>query len=74
MKNWYFPMIYLNNNVKVVTKEKYRDDFLADDNIDNEDVFRQTRGIYARGNVVIKNFNCCTEEIKSFTQNLQYCF
>ena len=41
-------MIYLNNNiVKVVKKEKFLGVFLADDNSDDEDLFRQTRGIMA---------------------------
>ena len=65
MKDFYFPMAYLNNNVKVVTKEKYLGVFLEDDKSDDGDVFRQTRGIYARGNVLIKNVKYCTGEIKS---------
>ena len=51
MNELYFHVIYVNNNVvKVVTKEKYIGVIFADDNSDNEDLFRQTRGIYARGN------------------------
>ena len=75
MKDLYFPVIYLNNIVvKVVTKEKYLGGFLADDNSDDEDLFRQTRRIYARCNVLSKNFKCCTEEIVFFIQILLYWF
>ena len=63
MKGLYFPMIYLNNNVvKGVSKDKYLGDFLADDNSDDKDIFRQTRRIYTRSSTLIKNFKCCTEE------------
>ena len=66
MNDLNFPTVYLNNNVtKVITKETYLSVFLADDTSDDDDVFRQTLGIYARGNVLIKNFQCCIEEIKS---------
>jgi len=66
MKDLYFPKIYLNNNVvKIVSKEKYLGAFIVDDGSDDEDLVRQMRSIYAKGNVLIKNFKCCTDEIKS---------
>ena len=66
MKDWYFPVIHLNNNViKVVTKDKYLGVYS-----DDEDVFRQTRGIYAIDNVLISNFKCCTRTWSLFYSQL----
>ena len=65
LKNLYFPRLYLNNErVKVVTKEKYLGAFIVEDGSDDEDINRQLRSIYAHGNVLIRNFKKCSDDIK----------
>ena len=59
MKDLYFPMLYLNNNVvKVVTKEKYLGGFflqmiivMMKTYLDKQEEFMRT------GNVLVKNVN-----------------
>ena len=66
MKNLYFPTLYLlGKPVKVVTSEKYLGAFISDDLSDDEDIIRQMRSIYARGNVLIRNFIHCTDSVKA---------
>ncbi len=57
--------IVYDNEIKVVSKEEYLGVFLTDDCSDDEDVTRQMRSIYARGNALIRNFKHCSDEVKS---------
>ena len=66
LKDLYFPRLYLNGVVvKVVSKEKYLGAFMVDDFSDDDDIMRQTRSIYAHGNVLLRNFKNCCEELKA---------
>jgi len=66
LNNLYFPKMFVyDNEVKVVSKEKYLGVFITDDCNDDEDMTRQMRSIYARGNALIRNFKHCSEEVKS---------
>lgn len=66
IKDLYFPPLYLNDNlINVVNQEKYLGAFLVDDGSDDADLHRQMRGIYARGNALIKNFKNCSNEVKA---------
>ena len=47
----------------LVLTETYLGAFITDDCSD--DVIRQMRSIYARGNALIRNFKHCSEEVKS---------
>jgi len=62
----YFPKVYLNGEVvKVVNKEKYLGAFIVDDLSDDDDIMRQMRSIYAHGNILIRNFKNCSNEVKT---------
>ena len=50
-----FPKIDLDNKVTVVEKEKYLGVFMVYNGSDDEDTCRQMRGVYARGNILIKS-------------------
>ena len=66
LKDLYFPKMFINDNViNVVSKEKYLGAFISDSNCDDDDLIRQMRSIYARGNALIRNFKHCSEEVKS---------
>lgn len=66
LNDLYFPGVYLNDSdIQVVNKEKYLGAFILDNAMDDEDMCRQMRSIYARGNALIKNFKNCTIEIKA---------
>ena len=65
LKDLSFPDIFLDDNpIKVVNKEKYLGAIIVNDNFDDEDIKRQMRSIYAKGNVLIKNFRNCKDDIK----------
>lgn len=61
LKNLNIPCIVLDNTpLKLVDAVKYLGVFLTDDLRDDTDIKRELRSVYARGNVIIKNFkNCC---------------
>ena len=44
--------------------KKYLGCFICDDLCDNNDIKRQIRCVYTRGNILIKNVRPCTEEVK----------
>ena len=65
LKDLYFPKLYLEDKViTCVEKEKYLGCFITDDLSDDDDLQRQMCSIYARGNVLIRNFKNCTPDIK----------
>ena len=51
--------------VKVVFSEKYLGSFIVDDFSDDENIYRQMNGIYARGNLLIKYVKHCNSDIKT---------
>ena len=66
MKDLYFPKLYLlNEPVKVVTCEKYLGAFISDTLCDDDDLYRQMKCIYARGNILIRNFKQCSPNVKA---------
>ena len=59
------PRVYLNGRkIDLVDKYKYLGMIICDVNKDDEAIASQIRGLYSRGNVIIKNFSNCTEEVK----------
>ena len=59
------PDFKLNSNViDVVSAYKYLGFYLSNDMKDDTDINRQIRGLYTRGNIVIKCFKHCTEPVK----------
>ena len=51
--------------IERVSSYKYLGVIIDECYCDNDDILRQTRCIYARGNVLIKNFVMCSNEVKS---------
>ena len=73
MKDVYFPKLYLSDKVvQVVDNEKYLGSFISKDLSDDDDILRQMRSIYGRGNVLIHNFRNCSHSIKAMLLNI-YC-
>ena len=72
------PLMSLNNkDLSWVDEHKYLGVFLTSDKCDNRDILRQLRSIYARGNMLVRRFGKCSEDIKiqlfrSYCSN-QYC-
>ena len=59
------PEIFLGSQKLLCSeKKKYLGCFIGDDLSDNNDIIRQMRCVYTRGNILIKTFRHCTEEVK----------
>ena len=59
------PTIYLDNNpIKLVDKYKYPGSIVTNDLNDNEDIDREIRNIYSRGNFLVRHFCKCNDEVK----------
>ena len=66
LKNIHVPCVFLNGcKLELVTRYKYLGHIMCDDNKDDDAVASQIRGLYSRGNTLIKHFKYCSEDIKS---------
>ena len=64
-KALYVPIFYLNGvAIKTTSKESYLGVDITDDFKDDSTIEKQTRGTYARGNMLNSRFGNCTEEVK----------
>jgi hypothetical protein len=65
LKNLSVPNICLNDK-PLVCVEKYKDlgVIFSDHQSDNDDINRQTQSIFSRGNMLIKRFKMCNDEVK----------
>lgn len=64
-KRFEFPSFSLNNKeIEFVPEYKYLGHIITDDISDNADIARQTSLLYARGNVLIRNFDKCSLNVK----------
>ena len=62
-KALYVPTFYLNGEaIKTTSKESYLGVDINDDFKDDSTIEKQTRRIYARGNMLNSRFGNCTEE------------
>ena len=60
-----FNAIYLNDvSLEYCKQYKYLEHIIANDLSDDEDITRQTRQIYSRGNMLINKFAFYTLEVK----------
>ena len=50
--------------LKVVQSEKYLGYYITTDCSDNESIISVIKGLYARGNMLKRNFSHCTETVK----------
>ena len=65
LKDIHVPNFVLDGNVlKSVSIQKYLGCVISDNLSDNNDICRQLRCTYARGNMIIKKFKYCTDEVK----------
>ena len=61
----YIPNVSIyGENVKKVVEEKYLGYIVSDNCYDNNHVIKETRNTYIRGNMLIRNFKHCSEEVK----------
>lgn len=64
-KHLYVPKFYLRENViQSVQQEEYLGYILNDDMRDDDHIIKEMRNVYARGNMLIRNFKHCTENVK----------
>jgi hypothetical protein len=72
------PQITLNGkSLRWAQEHKYLGVLLKDDFTDDVDIFRQLRSLYTQGNILLKKFQKCTDDVKcilfkSYCNNL-YC-
>ena len=48
----------------IVTSQKYLGVFINDQLTDDDDIHRQTKCIYAKGNILVKKFSNCSNNVK----------
>ena len=61
------PNVYLNNQVLTyVSSFKYLGHIITDTFTDDDDIERERRNLSIRGNVLIRKFGYCSEEVKCF--------
>ena len=72
------PTMYLmGKELRYTEEHKYLGIFITNDKCDHRDILRQLRSIYAKGNMLVRKFGKCSEEVKlqlfrSYCTNL-YC-
>ena len=60
-----FPEVYVGScTIDMVKTYKYLGVLICNDLNDNEDLIRQTRNNYARGNMLARNFKMCSDDVK----------
>ena len=59
------PIVHLGHlNTKAVEKETYLEHIINTDMADDDNISKEIRNIYARGNMLIRNFKHCTTAVK----------
>ena len=67
------PSLLLNSKcLNYVERQKYLGMLICDNGKDDDDIALQRKGAYIRGNMIIKNFSKCTDEVK-FNLFKTYC-
>ena len=65
LDNMCAPNIYLGGRkLEYVDKKLYLGCIICDDLCDNLDIKRSIRSLYTKGNIIIKHFRKCTDEVK----------
>ena len=71
-KQLYIPPIYLDAKTLVFVEcQKYLGMNISNDLTDDVDIKRQVKAMYVRGNMLVHNFNFCSDNVK---QNLFKCY
>ena len=78
-KDKQFLFILGNNKIPIVQHFKYLGHFLSDDQMDDSDIFRQCRSLYAQCNLLKHRFYMCSTPVKvtlfrSFCCSMYTCF
>ena len=77
--NMSVPNVMLNgNNLKWVSDHKYLGVHICDDFTDDMDLKRQMKQLYGKGNILIRKFGKCSDEVKvslfqSYCNNMYCC-
>ena len=67
MKTLRVPKVVLNGNTLTWTnKHKYLGVIIKDNKSDSEDISRELRAIYARGNLILRKFHKCAIDVKIY--------
>ena len=67
MKFYSVPALYLNScKLKYVEKFKYLGHIINEKFNDDDDIDRERHKLCIRGNILVRNFNFCSQEIKNF--------
>ncbi len=64
-KNAIFPDFKLCDNIlKICSEAKYLGHMFTDNAMDDDDIMRQRRKLYARGNMLVRKFHMCSPDVK----------
>lgn len=58
------PFSIKGEHINIVNKIKYLGHIITDDGMDDEDIRRQCRQLYAQGNVLTRKFHMCSNNVK----------
>ena len=67
LKDRHVPSFFIGlygNVLSCVTKECYLGVFMISSDDDDEAIQKEIRALYARGNMLIRNFRQCTDDVK----------
>ena len=65
LSNLHLPTLYLDEvQLNWVSQHKYLGVVICTDGRDNEDIGRQIKSVYLRGNILFKHFKSCNNDIK----------
>lgn len=64
-KDLCFPLFYLSGQeLSVCSKTKYLGHIITDQVLDDDDMYRQRRKLYAQANMLCRKFHWCSEHVK----------
>ena len=63
-RNCFLPVYLGGESIQYVDSVKYLGVLLRSDSLDNNDIIRQTRGLYGRSNILLRKFARCSKEVK----------
>ncbi len=58
------PFSIKGESINIVNKVKYLGHIITDDGMDDQDILRQCRQLYAQGNTLARNFFMCSDTVK----------
>lgn len=65
-KDLEFPNMSLaGSNIEYVTSFKYLGHFICNDLRDDDDIAKCRRGIFMRGNIMLRKFSKCSDDVKT---------